>query len=163
MKDNPVTAAMQAYLRSHPHREGEVEEAFAKFDPDAEDSEPVLSGGMPAAPDEEGYGQREALTGSEQLSIGRAARDEAMRRVDAAADPAWKERCWAAIRELCERGEAFTADDIWIEVGETPGEPRALGPLMRRAVDQGMVVRAGERQSKLAHRHARPLAVWRPL
>jgi hypothetical protein len=96
------------------------------------------------------------------LEEGRAARDAALRRVDQSADPDWKAAARKALNSLIESGQPFTSDEVWIRVGFSPKEPRALGPLLRAEVDAGRIVRAGERQSKIAKRHARPLAVWRP-
>ena len=47
MTENPVLAALEAYKRTHPHREDEIEAAFESFEPD-QDSE--VAGVRPATP-----------------------------------------------------------------------------------------------------------------
>jgi len=57
LSENPVLAAMEVYRRTHPHRSDELDEAFARSDPDSG----VAS--VPAA------GESDPAATSEQLSI----------------------------------------------------------------------------------------------
>jgi hypothetical protein len=149
-----VREAIEAYRKAHPRQADAVDEALARGV--TEDSE---AASRPASD-----GESDPSAASEQLDLeaGRAERDAAMARVERAADPHWRQRAWHAVVTLCEKGEPFTSDDIWLALDESPSEPRALGPIIRRAVERGMIVRDGERQSQIARRHARPIAVWRP-
>jgi hypothetical protein len=69
---------------------------------------------------------------SDELS--RKARDEAIERVDDAAADRWKEDAWQLILRLSAAGAPFTTDDLWRAGLAMPREPRALGPMMLRAV-----------------------------
>lgn len=100
------------------------------------------------------------------IDIGEAehARDEAMDTATEHADPDWQAKAWKAILTLVDRGKTFTSDDVWIALGETPSEPRALGPLLNQASRQGLIVNTQTHlKSKLPARHARPIAIWKPL
>jgi hypothetical protein len=114
VKDNPVTAAMQAYLRTHPHREDEVEAAFETFDPDAEDSGVEQADALPS--DE----PAELTATPEQLFDSEAARDaavEGMARAERAARvQRWKAAAVAWVRDLS-TGTEFTADDMVAALG----------------------------------------------
>jgi hypothetical protein len=92
------------------------------------------------------------------------ARDEAIARVDTAADPAWKMRALAALRRVAERQAELTAEDVWVEAREVPEEPRAMGPLMQSARAKGWIEPTDQhRQSSMVVNHARPMRVWRSL
>lgn len=98
------------------------------------------------------------------LPAGEAARDQAIARVDAAADPDWKADAQQALTELIDAGEKFSADDIWLRVGYKPAEPRALGAILQQAARRGRIVQTGERRkSARPEHHAYPCTVWRPL
>jgi hypothetical protein len=97
------------------------------------------------------------------------AADEAIERVDQHADPDWKEAALAAVRSVAERAAEFTADDVWEElVTNWPDaqthDPRALGPVIRRAVKAGWIEHTGEfRRSKRPESHGCPKSVYRSL
>lgn len=98
-------------------------------------------------------------------AAGRAARDEAIKRVDMNADPAWKHRAQVGLRDLCLEREEFTTDDLWVRLGWMPHEPRAIGPIMLHAARTGWIEKI-EGRYREAHRgvnHARPQQVWRSL
>ena len=102
--------------------------------------------------------------GRGSLADARAARDEALRLVDAAADPEWKGRTLAAIKRLAERSEFLTADDVWEATGEMPSEPRAMGPVMLAARSNGWIEKTDRVQPSVRIvNHARDIAVWRSL
>jgi hypothetical protein len=130
------------------------------------------AGGVDALPDAAAEASRrrvveEAERDDSQMTFdaaaGREARDAAMARVDAAADPEWKDDAWSAIEQLVARGVDFTSDDVWRIVGFKPSEPRALGPLMMRAQRAGMIRNSGNRRnSERPEHHAFPCTVWTP-
>jgi hypothetical protein len=97
-------------------------------------------------------------------------RDEAIDRVDAVADQAWKDAALQVIYETCVRNAFFFADDLWASFiakwGDfaTQGthELRAMGPVMRRAVGAKWCECTGQyRRVSRNHRHLRP--VWKSL
>lgn len=95
---------------------------------------------------------------------GNAARDRSMAQVDQAADPDWKARAWAALATVCGRGQEFTTDEVWVEIGDYPMERRALGPIMRAAADQGWIVNTGRRRnSARPEHHSYPCTIWQPV
>lgn len=96
------------------------------------------------------------------------ARDEAIRRVDEAADVAWKQQAHAAIVWLAVHRATFTTDDVWRRLDALeilgPREPRALGALMRTAKRRGLI-RPLNRwiQSERVACHRRDLRLWESL
>lgn len=109
-----------------------------------------------------GSPEREPEFVQSSLEEAAAARDEAMRRVDRAADPDWKDEALAAVRRTCEALEEFISDDVWEH--DLPGtrEDRALGLVIRRAKDLGWCEKTGRmRPSVRSHLSEKP--VWRSL
>lgn len=105
-----------------------------------------------------------------QLSLFDAiqARDEAIAQVEANAEPAWKQACRDAIRELAICKAEITTDDVWeyleAEQVELPHEVRAMGALMLQAGRQGLIVATDRyRNSGRVACHARPIRVWASL
>ena len=90
-------------------------------------------------------------------------RDEAMQRVDQAADADWKALADEAIRLTCLTRPEFHIDDVWV-VGNLPAtrEDRALGPRMRAAAKAGLCVRT-DRVKPSVRSHGSPKPVWRSL
>ena len=92
----------------------------------------------------------------------RAARDEAMGRVEENADEVWMQEARQALWETIKRigtGGTFTTDDIDCS---TPHEPRAWGPIMLKAARARVIEKTGAmRESNSARCHARPKALWR--
>lgn len=86
----------------------------------------------------------------------RDARDDALNRVDEAADQDWKDRALEAVYQLCQSQPVFTSEDIW-ELIEKPREPRALGPVMLRAVKLGYCEPGGFVNCSMVSRHAAPV------
>jgi len=100
-----------------------------------------------------------------QLSLDRAlrARDEGMGLVDAHADSEWRHVALGMVYECAAVNRTFTADDVWELIPEYvyTHEPRALGPIMVRAVKEGWIRASGNFQpSKRESRHACPVRVW---
>ena len=92
------------------------------------------------------------------------ARDEAIARVDANADDAWKQRAEAVIIHLARMRPTFTADDIWAYLEAhhdvSTHEPSALGAVITRLARQKKIRKVGYTQSARKTRHAAPIAVW---
>lgn len=89
---------------------------------------------------------------------------DALERVEANASEEWKRRARLAIRQAAFSGRAFTTDDVWDAIGEdvTTHDGRALGPLMREAVADGLIVPTGAyRTSRRGRCHQRPVREWR--
>lgn len=95
---------------------------------------------------------------------GRAARDEAVARVDANADERWKEYAARFIRHYARTHETFTASDVYMAMMVHPREPRAMGPAMTRASNAGEIEMTNEfRTSSNPSSHAGNARVWRSL
>lgn len=97
----------------------------------------------------------EALTG-EQL------RDEALERVEAAANDTWKTEALHVVRHLSAMGTSFTTDDVWSRLtGVATPEPRAMGPVMLAAQRAGYCYPTDRfRKSRRPEHHAGPIRVW---
>ena len=96
---------------------------------------------------------------SRQLSL-----DEALALVETAADVDWKQRARDAIRTVAFSGRAFTTDDVWDAIGDgvATRDGRALGPLMREAVADGLIEPTGNYiKSRRLACHQRPVREWR--
>ena len=99
------------------------------------------------------------------MAAARAARDQAIKRVDTNADPTWKTRALMAVADVARAKETLISDDVWIHLGWMPIEPRAIGPVMLAAAKRGYIERI-DGEMRQAHRivnHARPQQVWRSL
>jgi hypothetical protein len=114
------------------------------------------------------------MTDPEQLALawsapaGRAARDEAIARVDEHADLDWKQIAGRAVRAVCEQLDEFTTDDIWRCLESDPDadthEHRAMGAVMLRARRAGWCAPTGRvRQSDRVVAHRGPKAIWKSL
>jgi hypothetical protein len=86
-------------------------------------------------------------------------RDAAIAQVDAHADDEWKRYALGFIAELSGQMAEFTTDDLWDAGLIKPREPRALGPVMRRAAKRGLIATTGEFRSS-RYRNCAPLPVW---
>ena len=88
----------------------------------------------------------------------------ALERVDAAADPLWKDVVSDAIWHLVLTAETWTSDDIYdlLPEGCVTKEPRAMGAVIRKFVTSGWIVSTGEyRESRRPEAHRNPKKVWR--
>lgn len=96
------------------------------------------------------------------------ARDEALARVEAHADPEWKATALAVVEHLARTRDEMTTDDVW-HVLDARGvtfthEPRALGAVMKQAASFGWISRTERtRRSERVVRHAGDVRVWRCL
>lgn len=99
---------------------------------------------------------------------GAEAKALALRNVDAAADPVWKQNAKRAVLDLATERATFTADDVWLLLHtrgeEAPREPRALGAVMTAAASSGLIaVTTNYVESQRPEAHRRPIRVWRSL
>lgn len=89
------------------------------------------------------------------------ARDEAMQRVEDAAPDEWKDAADATVLKLARTGLPFTTDGVWNLMPVKPPEPRALGPVMKRAADAGHIRATGRYvKSSEVSCHAREKKEW---
>jgi len=107
----------------------------------------------------------EPVTGSPLTAspvTGATLRDEALERVELAADAAWTKTALSKIRLMPER---FTTDDMWLAMQDEPvstPEPRAMGAVMMQAKRAGWITTTNEwARSTRPCCHARPVRVWR--
>lgn len=94
------------------------------------------------------------------------AKDAAIARVGAAADPVWVKAALEAVVYICERRATFTADAVWwvLEYAgvECPDEPRALGFVMKIAERVGVCKATRQfEQTVRPSRHGTDVRVWR--
>lgn len=84
-----------------------------------------------------------------------AATVEALERVERGTDPAWAEHAEQAIARRALGGAPFTSDDLWFDLAdggvEQPREPRALGPIVKRALRDGTIRWEGFATSRRRH------------
>jgi len=79
----------------------------------------------------------------------------------------WKDRALAAVRDCAANLAEFTTDDVWRALGDVGGgddtlEPRAIGPVMRQAQQQGICEPTDRYQNSASVVcHARPKRIWR--
>lgn len=93
------------------------------------------------------------------LTAAAAKRDSAIAQADANADDSWKKYALGFVAELSAELDEFTTDDLWDAGLIKPREPRALGPVMRRAAKRGLIATTGEFR-KSRYRNCAPLPVW---
>jgi len=100
-------------------------------------------------------------------SEAKQARDEAVGRVDAGANEAWKQRAFDIVQELAQTRAEFTTDDVWAVLANYPEkthELRAMGAVISRAARAGLIFNTGRvRKSERAVCHQNPKAVWASL
>lgn len=93
----------------------------------------------------------------------RDATDKAIKQVDDAADPDWKDAALEAVRRTAQQLDEFISDDVW-EIGglTSTREDRALGPVFQRAKREGIAVKTDRvRPSVRSHLSGKP--IWRSL
>ena len=101
-----------------------------------------------------------------QLSLtdAQAAANEAIARVEANADPGWMTLAYQTVCSLAETHDTLTTDEIWAALprdGRGTHDPRALGPVMRRAAHDRLIrATASYVPSRRPGCHARPVRVW---
>lgn len=90
-------------------------------------------------------------------------RDAAMATVAANTHPEWVKLAVGAVQHLADLGPAFSTDEVWERLEATgaprPHDPRALGPVMKRAVKDRMISPTGN-YTKSRRRHASPIPLY---
>lgn len=92
------------------------------------------------------------------------ARNEAIARVEAHAEPAWKERALEVVKSLCESVPSFIVDDVWATGLRKPSEARALGAVILQAAKLGYCVGTDQfRPSAQVQCHGNYRREWKSL
>lgn len=95
------------------------------------------------------------------FDAGRAARDDALERVEKGAPMQWKDLAEKVVRLFASKGEPFTSDDLWQYGLPKPREPRALGAIMAKLARRGIIRKTGRYlPCRSATRHVAPVAEW---
>lgn len=104
--------------------------------------------------------ERERAVMKDLVAKSRAARDEAIQRVDDHADTDWKEVALEAVYQTCLNRDEFISDDVWL-FADIPNtrDNRAFGPVMRRAASKGWC-RKSDKVRPATRGHMRPMPVW---
>jgi hypothetical protein len=76
-------------------------------------------------------------------------------------DDGWTDRAWRAITKLVDAGIAFSADDVRAMTGPAPSVG-AMGAIIRKAADAGLIQAVGVARSKSPSRHAGLQLRWAP-
>lgn len=96
-------------------------------------------------------------------------REIAIARADAAAKEQWKEDALAAVYICAELHKEFTTTTVWFWLSKDhnfkmPAEPRAMGPVIRRAHKLGWIEPTDRFvNTNRASRHRAPVRIWRSL
>ena len=94
-----------------------------------------------------------------------AARRAGIEKVERGTDRDWADRALNVIKQVAQQREEITADEIWgvlEEFGDTPREPRALGPIFTRAAKLNLIIKTNKyTMSRRAVNHGRDIRVWR--
>lgn len=92
--------------------------------------------------------------------LGAKLKEQGMARADDNAGDAWRSRFDAALRELAEKGEPFTSEDVTAKSG-LPLTSGAVGARMNAAAKRGDIVWTGSIvTAKRANQHSASLRVW---
>lgn len=101
------------------------------------------------------------------LFAARAAKAEAMARVEEHADTSWKAAARQAVLNAARELPRFTSDDVMDRIGGevSTHELRALGPVMLAAAKCGWIAKVdcAAVPSRRTSLHASPRTVWRSL
>jgi|LakMenEpi03Aug12_release.lakeMendotaPanAssembly.Ray.scaffolds.fasta_scaffold317763_1 hypothetical protein len=95
----------------------------------------------------------------------RPALDACMAQAWENANPSWRDAAYAIVEVIARERDEFTSDLVWerlSDFGFSTHEPRAMGAVLRRAADAGLIQRT-DRYVPTRRRAAnrRPVAVWR--
>lgn len=98
------------------------------------------------------------------VAAGRTARDAAIADVEVRSVP-WRTVAWEALCDLVDVSATLTSDDVWAELDRRsiprPEEGRAMGPVMQRAVREGLITPTGYTQGTNPKHHADVMRVYR--
>jgi hypothetical protein len=86
-----------------------------------------------------------------------ADRDRVMARINASTSKLWQSEVLMIVKDLAETGRHFTSDDVMdrVEELEIVVDARALGPVMKHALNNGWMVKTGYAPSR--RRHSTPI------
>jgi hypothetical protein len=94
----------------------------------------------------------------------RDAKQSSMAQVDDAANPIWKEAAYDAVVSVASEQPTLNADHVLARIPDNirTHELRALGPIMRRAARDNIIIKSLRPWvfSARRSRHAAPLQVW---
>jgi len=94
-----------------------------------------------------------------------AARSAGIEKVIRGTDPEWADRALDVVKQVAQGKDEVTADDVWEileQFGDTPREPRALGPIFTKAAKSNWIIKTTQyRMSRRAVNHGRDIRVWR--
>lgn len=100
-----------------------------------------------------------------QPSDGSWERDEAIARVEAAADHRWLLYAEAAVVWCSRNYPSFSTDEVWKRLYDLdlrkPREPRAMGAVIRGCIADGVIEKTGYIESNMASCHRRPKSLYR--
>jgi hypothetical protein len=100
------------------------------------------------------------------VAAARASRDMAVADVEVRAAP-WVAVAREALLAVAERQVSLTSDDVWQELERrgvpAPEEGRAMGPVMKRAMREGVIEPVGYTQGTNPKHHADVMRVYRSL
>lgn len=94
------------------------------------------------------------------------ARDKGMQRAEQHAPEGWGERAYAAVERCARERPRFIVDAVWeyMDPGDVPPEPRAMGPVIRRAAMAKPPLIESTREYEDSARvtaHYNPRRIWR--
>ncbi len=94
-------------------------------------------------------------------AAGVAARETAISRASKGSPPGWADTALAAVQRCCQAHPSFITDLVWQYIDDKPPEPRALGPVMRRAEALGYCSKTDKfRPTAIVSSHRGPRRVW---
>ena len=96
---------------------------------------------------------------SDQLALGYAAQDRGQTQVLASTAREWTEAAWTWIETMAATGVAFTTDELRRSVGDPPRN-NALGAIVRRAQQAGLLRLVGFEPSARAVGRGRRVGIW---
>ena len=88
--------------------------------------------------------------------------EEAMKRADEHANQRWSDECAHVIWRLAKSGDPFTTDEVMTIMAASQyktHEPRALGPVVNRALRKKVIEPTGD-YVKSTRRHSSPIPVY---
>ncbi len=90
---------------------------------------------------------------------------DALRRVEENADADWKDAAAVALQQMAATGRQFTSDDVReaIPAGITTHEMRALGPVMKAGLRDGLITAVGWTTAGRSAAHGRPRRLYQGL
>ena len=91
-------------------------------------------------------------------------RDVALDTVTSCADPVWLDRAFEAVQRVALAQPTFSTEHVWKSGLDKPREPRAMGPVMIRALKAGICRKLGYNHgSGMVTRHAAPVMLYESL